>query len=202
MNFELKIKIKNRGHIELSDPFVAIASNTTREGNSLKAPLEAIRKQGLIPKKLLPQLSSWDENYNPERITGVLKLLGEEFLKRFVINYEKVFEKDYGEILKKDLVDVAGYAWPEPINNEYPPIDYPPNHAFIVYKRPKYFVFDNYTGIDGFFIKKLSPAYDLLDYGYRITVNKEIVTPQKKSIWQTFLDFLQGWNLKKIYKLT
>src|SRR3989338_3399873 len=32
--------------IEFSDAFVAINSGTTRQGNSLKAPLEAVRKQG------------------------------------------------------------------------------------------------------------------------------------------------------------
>src|SRR3990167_5196160 len=41
--------------IRFSDRFVAINSGTTREGNSLKAPLDAIRKQGLIPKATFPQ---------------------------------------------------------------------------------------------------------------------------------------------------
>src|SRR3990167_1155218 len=36
--------------VEFSDAFVAILSGTTRQGNSLKAPLDAVRKNGLIPK--------------------------------------------------------------------------------------------------------------------------------------------------------
>ena len=82
------------GVIEFSDAFVAINSGTTREGNSLKAPLEAIRKQGLIPKSMLPQLESFDDYYNPLRITGSMRKLGEEFVARFTINYEKVCEVD------------------------------------------------------------------------------------------------------------
>ena len=40
--------------IEFSDRFVAILSGTTREGNSFKAPADSVRKNGLIPKAMLP----------------------------------------------------------------------------------------------------------------------------------------------------
>ena len=191
--------------VEFSDRFVAVNSETAREGNSLKAPLDAIRKFGLIPKSKLPAESwmGWDDYHKKESITSELFELGAEFSKRFFINYERGDESAFEKLLKKDSLIVAGYAWPEPVNHEYPNIDYPPNHAFVVYKIPKYFVFDNYLdeGMVGDFIKKLAPDFNLMDTGYRILINKEAVTPPKKNIWQTFLDFLQGWNLAKIWQI-
>ena len=186
LSFANEVWLKEKGYIvndkiEFSDAFVAINSGTTREGNSLRSPLDAIRKQGLIPKSVLPQAQTWEEHHDPNRITGVIRLLGEEFAQRFFINYEKVYEKDYGELLKKDMIIVAGYAWPNPVNAEYPKTDNNPNHAFVAYKRPRYFIFDNYQEVAGDFIKKLAENFDLLDYGYRILVNREMVTPQKRS---------------------
>ena len=61
-------------------------------------------------------------------------------------------------------------------------MNYDPNHAFIVYKRPKYYVFDNYLdeNKEGDFIKKLAPDYNFFDTGYRILINNETVIPKKK----------------------
>lgn len=161
----------NNGKIEFSDRFVAINSGTTRAGNSLKAPLEAIRKQGLIPKSMFPQVDDFDEYYDRRNKTKKMDRLGEEFEKRFPINYEKVYESDFPLLLKKDMLDVGGYAWPRPINGEYPRVSYRPNHAFIIYK-PQYYAFDNYIA-DGSFTKKLAPDYDFLDYAYRVYISKE-----------------------------
>ena len=162
--------------IEFSDAFVAINSGTTRGGNSLKAPLEAIRKQGLVPKHLLPQLQTFDEHHNPQRITKKLKDLGKEFTERFIINYEKVYEPEMGGLLTKDFLGVAGFAWTSPINGEYPKSSNPPNHAFMIFKSPKYYAFDNYIdSVDGDFIKKLSSDYDFVDYGYRVFISSESV---------------------------
>ena len=168
--------------VELSDAFVAINSGTTPQGNSLKAPLEAIRKQGVIPKSVLPQANTWEEHHDPQRITGVMTELGLEFTRRLFINYQKVYEKDFDELLAEDFLIVGGYAWPQPIEGEYPPVSDAPNHAFIAHRRPRYYVFDNYLDyVDQDFIKKLSPKYDLLDYGYRLTINKQVTTPKKRS---------------------
>ena len=46
------------GIVTFSDAFIAIKSGTTRNGNSMKAPLQAIHEYGLIPKAMLP-LESW-----------------------------------------------------------------------------------------------------------------------------------------------
>ena len=169
---------------------MAINSQTTRQGNSLKAPLEAVRKQGLIPKSLLPANSdmTWDQYHNLESITDLMRKLGAEFTTRFFINYEKVYEKDYTKLLRQDMLDVAGFAWPEPVNGEYPRIDMTPNHAFVAIKNAAYFIFDNYLDQDGDWIKKLASDYDLLDYGYRLSVNQKPITPIKP-----FLERLKEW---------
>ena len=186
LSFENEFWLKTNDYInngvEFSDAFVAINSGTTRQGNSLKAPLEAIRKQGLIPKNKLPQLKTWAEHHDPARITEDIKKLGLEFISRFFINYERGHEKNFNNILKNDIIIVGGYAWPPPISGEYPAVNYDPNHAFIVYKRPKYYVFDNYLdeNKEGDFIKKLAPDYNFFDTGYRILINNETVIPKKK----------------------
>src|SRR3990167_8211274 len=72
------------GRVLFSDAFVAINSGTTKDGNSLIAPLEAIHKLGLIPKSLLP-LEPWMRQVdflNPNRITSTMRDLGMEFAVR------------------------------------------------------------------------------------------------------------------------
>lgn len=162
--------------VEFSDAFVAINSGTTKQyGNSLKAPLEAIREQGLIPKKLLPleDWMTWEDYHNHQRITDIMIQLGKEFAERFTINYERVNEDTFEMLLQKDLIDVAGYAWPDAKNEEYGFSNLPPNHAFILYKRPAFYAFDNYIDYGDDFIKKLTPDYNFHHYGYRVFISAE-----------------------------
>ena len=166
------------GRVTFSDAFIAILSGTTRQGNSMIAPLRAIREYGLIPKKLLP-LESWmtfDDYHNPKRITEEMKDLGLEFAKRFTINFEQVFEVHYNELLKEDMLVVAGFAWPTPIDGVYPKTDGSPNHVWMNIDglKPVTVAFDNYPdSFDGDYLKNLAPDYDYLDYGYRVFVSKE-----------------------------
>lgn len=195
--------LNDNGYIEnnsclFSDAFVAINSGTTREGNSLKATLQAIHSQGLVPKKLLPQLDSFEEYHNPERITESIKQLGLDFLDRFPMEYEKVYTVHSEDLLKEDMLDVAGYAWSQPENGIYPRIDNSPNHAFMVFGFPKYKAFDNYVdSFDGDFIKQLSPDYNLLDYGYRIKIVKEITPVKSNGISELFKSYLKV--LKRLF---
>jgi len=206
--FEKNGYITSNG-VELSDAFVAINSGTTAQGNSLKAPLEAIRKQGVIPKAMLPQVESFEDYYNPARITPEMKKLGLDFVDRFTVNYEKVTEKDYAALLTKDLLDVAGYAWMPEENGEYPSSDYQPNHCFIIFKTPRYFAFDNYLDEgDGDYIKKLASNFNFYDYGYRLFITSETdpVEIEKKTLWQSILKNIQkviglmGLNIQLIKK--
>ena len=178
--------------IEFSDAFVAINAKTTREGASLIAPLEAIRKQGVIPKSLLPQASTFEEHHDPNRITDAMRKMGEEFVVRFTINYERVAESQFADLLDEDIFDVGGYAWPNPINGEYPKTGATPNHAFVIYKKPTYFAFDNYTDpVDGDFTKKLASNYDLIDFGYRLIISLKPVK-KKESIVAVIIAWLKS----------
>lgn len=199
--------VDTEGKITFSDAFIAINSHTTRQGNSLIAPLDAIRKCGLIPKKLLPLEPSmtFDEYHNPQRITRDITQLGLEFLKRFTLARETVMEKDYGTLLLEDMLIVAGFAWPQPINGEYPKSGNQPNHCFIIFNEPKYYAFDNYLDvIDNDFVKKLTGDYDFLDYGYRIIITSENVvsTPvatQPTGFWYNIFNFIRNY-IAEIFK--
>lgn len=187
--------MNENGKVEFSDAFIAILSGTTKNGNSLKAPIEAIRKNGLIPKKLLPleKTMIWDDFHNPKRITEEMEKIGKEFLKHFSINYEKVYEKDMDALLDRDMLDVAGYAWPTPKNGEYPRVEYTPNHAFMAIRKPMTYIFDNYIDyVDGDFIKKLTSDYDFLDHAYRIIIS-ELPQQQEKGWWQKFINWIRKW---------
>lgn len=184
--------VTQSGDVEFSDRYTAVNSGTTRQGNSLIAPLEAIRTCGLIPKKLLPALPTmtFDQYHDASRITAEMITLGKEFRKRFTINYERVLEVHMDESLKDDCINTGGYAWPNPVNGVYPRTNNPANHAFMVYDLPKYQAFDNYLDFDGDFIKKLAPDYDLVDFGYRVYISAENTVIEKKTFWQKFLDYL------------
>lgn len=189
---KLDIKwFKDNGYIEnnkivFSDRYIAILSGTNRDGNSLIAPIKAIHKYGLIPKPMFPQVRNWDEYYSG--ITDEMKKLGQEFLKRFTINYERIYEKQYEELLHIDLLNVAGYAWTNPLNNEYPKTDLPPNHAFMIYKTPMSYAYDNYEEAPNDWIKKLAKSYNFYKHGYRIFLSNR---PQQITIMQKILDFLK-----------
>ena len=117
--------------------------------------------------------------------------LGEDFKSRFFINYERGREVDFAVILKRDSILVGAYAWPIAVNGIYSRVNDSPNHAFMVF-RPRYFAFDNYDEDKGpkeDWIKQLAGDYDFIDTGYRILINKEVVTPQKKTFW----DLLRGY---------
>jgi hypothetical protein len=184
--------------IELSDAFIAILSGTTRQGNSFKAVADAIRKNGLIPKKLLP-LESWmlfDDYHNPNRITTQMRTLGLQFLNKLAINYEQVPKDQISEALKDDMVVVAGYAWGDYVNGVYQKSTRELNHSFMNMKN-KYSIFDNYLDFDNDFIKQLAGDYIFFDWGYRIVLS---IPPLKENI--SFLQTLINSIKKLIESLT
>ena len=186
--------INRSNRIEFSDAFIAIKSGTTRNGNSMKAPLEAIRLYGLIPKSMLP-LEKWmtfEDYHKEERITEEMEDLGQEFRKHFNINYEKVYEKNLDELLERDIINMAGYAWDRPVNGEYLRSENRPNHVFVGIRKPRTYIFDNYIdSVDGDFIKKLAPDYDFLDYGYRIIISENKTGEVKQSWWEIIINFIK-----------
>ena len=159
----------NNGKFESSDAFNSILSGTTREGNSLKAPLESIRNDGIIPKSMLPDIKSfnWEQYHNPDRITQEMKDLGKEFLKYVELKYEKVLFYRFDKFL-----DI------------------------------KWEIFDSYTDkVDGDFIKRLAPDYNIMGYGYHLTINQ--VNEPKKENEETMEFYKASKNIHpfRIYQL-
>ena len=178
----------------LSDAFIAILSGTTKFGNSIKAPIDAIRKRGLIPKSMLPLQSwmTWDDYHDPSRITGTMYALGQEFLSKITINYQRVPATQFKEALDRDMLCVGGHAWPTPKDKEYPRTEAPFNHAWLN-MFPNIFCFDNYIdSVDGDFVKKLAPDYLFYDHGYRIVLGLG-----KKENWWDFIFRLIPWKSQK-----
>jgi hypothetical protein len=191
--FEDQGYVNGSGYIELSDRFTAILSGTTRQGNSLKAPLESIRKNGVIPKSMLPAHPSmtFDQYHDASKITKAMRDLGIEFTRRFTVNYEQVHRSQISKALEKDMIGVAGYAWPSKKNGVYPKTDETINHAFLLFGKPDFEAFDNYTEGINDFTKTLAPDYVFWEYGYRIFISKETTYAQQLSLWQQLLDTLK-----------
>lgn len=189
----------DNGEVKFSDRFIAIKSNTIRSGNSMIAPLDAIHTYGLIPKTQLPAnpQMTFDNYHNKNDITKEMEDLGKDFLSRFKINYERVYEERYEQLLHEDFLNVAAYAWTTPINGEYPsPGNLRPTHVFIAWKTPKYWVFDNYLdeGRVGDFVKKLAHDYTLVDFAYRLFITAE-TTPETTNIQLTVFETLKKYGL-------
>lgn len=189
------------GKITFSDAFNSILSGSTREGNSMKAPLQSIHENGLIPKSLLPlePWMMWEDYSDPKRITQEMRDLGQAFLQRFKLNYEKVYLKDFLTVLPKDFICVGVNAWPIPVNGEYPRYEGDFNHETLMYKRPAYTIFDSYVdSVDGDFVKKLTSDFNFYEYGYRVYISAEL-TVEDREIQVTIFDILLKNNLLSFF---
>lgn len=205
--------LKN-GRMDVSEAYIAIKSGTTKQGNSLKAPLQAIRDWGMIPGHLLPlePWMTWEDYHNPKRITKEMEALGKECATRLIFNYERVYEQDYEKWLIDSVVDVGGYGWPFPDENGvHQRVEHPFTHAFLLWNLPKYQAFDSYPDtFDGDFKKNLAPNYKLTEYGYRLLFTgqqdpeiEDIVEKVRKALMQyglssTFANWLAIFY-KRIY---
>lgn len=195
MSAENREWYKANGYLDndLSNRFNAILSGTTKQGNSLKAPLQSIHADGVIPQSLLPETDlTWEQYHDPKAITQKMRDLGAEFAKRFLVSYEKVHRSHFHEVSKDDFLSVALFAWPQPENGVYPATSDAPNHAVAIYK-PRYFVMDNYLDENrkNDFIKQLSPDYLFYEEGYRIFVGAEYPYQKQVSLYEQVLALLK-----------
>jgi len=186
--------------IEFSDAYIAIKSGTTQQGNSLKAPMQAIHEFGLVPKSLLPQVNSFYDYHNPLRITSQIDKLGLEFKERFPIRYDIVYAEDYPSFIKKVMLATGGYAWGQIKDGIYQRNEYQFNHAFAIFPPTQYEAFDNYIDqVDGDFIKRLAQDYRLLPYSYRMILN-ENKTPKPMQLKpMTLLEQIREYLCKSKY---
>lgn len=199
-----KTWLEDNGYIQgervtFSDRFIAMKSGTTRQGNSMKAPVQAVHEHGLIPKALLPAKAdmTFDQYHNKAEITAEMEELGQQFLRRFPVAYDQVYLNDMEIALKSDMLNLAGYAWPTPINGEYPAQpSLPLNHAFMGFGLPKTYIFDNYldNGVAGDWVKKLADNYVFFSYGYRVYIPRE-TTAEELAIQQTVFEVLKEQGL-------
>lgn len=207
------------GKVALSDRFIAILSGTTKQGNSLKAPYDAVYRHGVIPKPMLPKEDwmTWEDYHNPESITQEMRDLGQEFKRRFTVNYEEVHRVLFDELLKEEMVGVAGHGWEKPVDGVYRRTAKGYNHAFLLYKLPKYQARDSYydftnegVQIPGDFTKTLAPDYDLYEKGYRLFISAEATAEQlaiqvsvfneliKSGLGRFFVRFLELFMTRRV----
>lgn len=188
------------GRITFSDRFNAVLSGTTRVGNSLKAPVDSIHSNGLIPKSMLPLIKTmtWDEYMSG--VTQEMKDLGQEFLRRFKLNYERVNASILDALMQEDMIDVAVHAWSIPVDGEYPKTTETINHVVVAYKRPDYTIFDNYEESPGDFTKKLASDYVFFDTAYRVFISAE-TTPEDRKIQTSVFEVLKSYNLLRYFAM-
>ena len=191
--------IDENGNWNFSDRFDATMSGTGLNGNSLKNPAKAKSKFGLIPESMHPWTDNRNEYFSKEKITQEMLEMGQEFLKRFNINYERVKRKDFAEALKYSPLSGALYAWNGVKDGVYYRVDKPINHAIVIIK-PDWSIFDSYNP----FIKRLAKNYIFLGYAYRYIITENVVEeePQKPPIDNDMLKTIQFAHDKRIFILS
>lgn len=91
---ETEEKRQTGKQINYSDRWIAKMSETTRQGNYLWKVLDTIRKYGLVKEESYPSPAkyTWDEYHAeiPEPLLSKLKTEGQEWLKKWEVQYEWV----------------------------------------------------------------------------------------------------------------
>lgn len=138
-----------------SDRYIAKASNTTRNGNSMRNVIDTVRKVfGVVDEEdwAFEDSFTWNEYYKDIPANIIDK--GQDWLKSYNVEYSSIVnnKKLMMEALKYSPLWVAGFAWA--LSNGLYRSWGTANHAFIIigYKEGEYWLaFDSYSP----FIKKL-----------------------------------------------
>lgn len=107
-----------------SPRFIGILAGTTKNGNLIRKPLEAIRGNGMINYEVLPfdnTIKTWGQYYNPKPMTKELLNLGKEFFNEYELpEHEWVYnsglslaqkQEKLQYALKGSLLGVSVFAW-------------------------------------------------------------------------------------------
>lgn len=96
------------GLFEIADAWSALETNTTRKGNSLRAPVDHTRIFGIVPKSMLFENKSmnWDAYHNKARITQEIRDIAKESLKWIKINWERVPYSDFSKFTGSERWDL------------------------------------------------------------------------------------------------
>ena len=181
------------GKFALCDAYIEILSGTTPTGNSLKAPLDAIRKYGVIPSSLIPLNNNipWDMYMNPSRVTEAHKRLGAECLRRITINYEKVPIEQFEKATTVDSLIVAVRAWGTLVVGVYQKMEGAFGHATLRISN-EIDVFDTYEP----FIKRLAKDYLFFEWGYSLSITAQNPYPDETI---ALFDVLQKYGLLRFF---
>lgn len=182
-------------YVEYADAFIAIKSGTTKQGNSLKAPAQAIHEHGLVPKKLMPlePHMTWEDYHNPKRITKQIEDLGKQHKAMLPTAYEQVPNEAFRTEIKKYHINTGVYAWPFPNSQgiyERVPNNF--NHAILIEtENGTWDIQDNYLdNHDQDYIKRLASNYRFYDYGYRIATVAQKSYQQQVDLYTRLVEVL------------
>lgn len=172
--------IDSNGKINFSDRFVALLSGTSYSGNSFDRVAEAIRKYGLIPESLHPydKDMAWSEYYNASKITDKMRDLGQEFLKKFTINYvfiprwkwSMVWVDNFKQELRHAPLQVGVHAWNGVKNGVYVKTNNTINHGSVL-SRKEWNDFDSYE-VNGSFFKQLAADFIFHNNAVKYIINE------------------------------
>lgn len=177
--------LDENGKANLNDWFLAKTSFTTKRGNTGGKVFGARRKFGAIPESMRPwtsDLNTWNKFYvNPERKHYAM---GEEYNKRFILNNELVYKKDFKEALKESPPQVYVDGHYKVRGGIYQNSNRLATHAVaLVYiDDDYYYIFDTYPP----FLKKFVRDYNFytvtnfwtgkkLSYGYKVKITEQII---------------------------
>lgn len=152
-------------NLNFSDRFIAVLSNTTKNGNDCITVLETIRKYGLLPEKDLPFGGTSFETYHDKSvITPAMKAKAKMILGLFNFNYDWVFFS-YGAVNQENIKQIEKGLKKSPLQCGIP---YPAHHAVMFYQLDpdggrKYF--DTYSPFE-----KRQGRSDGVNFGLRVVV--------------------------------
>lgn len=163
-----KVGFINNGKFEIADAWSTIGSGTTRNGNSLKSPVDFIHRNGIVPRSKMLDLPTmtWSQYHGKSRMTSELKEIADEILKYIDFGYQKVLYRDF-------IKYTHDLKWED---------------------------FDSYVDhVDGDYIKKLAPDYNLMSYGYHLTINQK-ASPKVEPINEEIMQFYKEPGTPKVYQ--
>ncbi len=171
--------IDSNGFPNFNERLSAISNGTTKDGNWLYNVAEDGRKVGLFPYWIVPDDKSlaWDVYYDKKLLTPERLAIGQEFLKRFGLNYEWVNILQLSEHITQAPLQIVK-----------------PGHAITEITKPdplKYF--DHYNP----FIKSLAAKYVVSAMKHLITY-KEINQETMKLIQDNGTVYLQAGVNNKV----
>jgi hypothetical protein len=163
------------GYINFNERFTGILGETTDKGAYQYKVANAIKNYGLIPQNDLPMASNFWDNLKKEDITEANYKKGKEFIERFLINYEWIYDYE-NKIKTKPIQTIVRFANYENPTNILKP-DGSLNHAVVmVMSAPEYNEIDD-TYYQRY--KRYDKNYTHSYMGFHITITNKNMDIEK-----------------------